>query len=67
MRKMKVIIINKGRWRTSLVARWIRIQLPVQGTRVQFLVQKDPTCCGATNPLHHKYGACAPEPASCNY
>ena len=55
MRRMKVIIINKGRWRTSLVARWIRIQLPVQGTWVQFLVQEDPTCCRATNPLHRKY------------
>ena len=30
---------------------WLRTCLPVQGTRVQSLVWKDPTCCGATK-LH---------------
>ena len=30
---------------TSLVAQWLRIRLPLQGTRVQFLVRElDPTC-----------------------
>ena len=33
---------------TSLVVQWLRICLPVQGTRVQSLVQEDPTCHGAT-------------------
>ena len=28
---------------TSLVARWLRIRLPMQGTRVRALVQEDPT------------------------
>ena len=37
----------------SLVAQWIR--LPVQGTRVQSLVQEDPTCHGATKSVHHDY------------
>ena len=40
---------------TSLVAQWLRIHLLMQGTRVQFLVREDPTCCGATKPVSHKY------------
>ena len=35
----------------SLVAQWLRIRLPMQGTRVQ----EDPTCHGATKPVHHNY------------
>ncbi|KAJ8794162.1 hypothetical protein J1605_003308 [Eschrichtius robustus] len=34
-------------WETSLVAQWLRICLPMQGTRVRFLVQEDLTCCRA--------------------
>ena len=51
----------------SLVARWLRIHLPMQGTRVRALVREDPTCCGATKPMRHNYWACALEPASHNY
>ncbi|KAJ8783825.1 hypothetical protein J1605_008868 [Eschrichtius robustus] len=40
---------------TSLVAQWLRIRLPMQGTRVQALVWEDPTCRGATKPVHHNY------------
>ena len=40
---------------TSLVAQWLRIHLPMQGTQVQALVREDPTCCGATKPVHHNY------------
>ena len=29
----------------------------MQGTRVWYLVQEDPTCCGATKPTHHNYRA----------
>ena len=39
----------------SLVAQWLRICLPVQGTRVRALVWEDPTCCGATGPVSHNY------------
>ena len=53
--------------RTPLVAQWLRIRLPVQGTRVRALVQQDPTCRRATKPVHHNYWACALEPASHNY
>ncbi|KAJ8776578.1 hypothetical protein J1605_015167 [Eschrichtius robustus] len=41
--------------RASLVAQWLRIRLPMQGTRVQALVREDPTCCGATEPMCHNY------------
>ena len=34
--------------RTSLVAQWMRIRLPMQGAQVQSLVWEDPTCQGAT-------------------
>ena len=47
---------------TSLVAQWLRIRLPMQGTRVQALVREDPTCHGATKPVRHNYRACALEP-----
>ena len=40
---------------TSLVAQWLRIRLPMQGTRVRALVQEDPTCSGGTKPVRHNY------------
>ena len=57
-------ILNTECW-ASLVAQWLRICLPVQGTRVRALVWEDPTCRGATRPVSHNYwawasGACAP-------
>ena len=39
--------------RASLVVQWLRICLPMQGTRVQALVWEDPTCRGATRPVSH--------------
>ena len=39
----------------SLVEQWLRIRLPMQGTRVRALVQEDPTCRGATKPVRHNY------------
>ena len=41
--------------RASLVAQWLRICLPMQGTRVRALVWEDPTCRGATSPVSHNY------------
>ena len=52
---------------TSLVAQWLRICLPVQGTQVRALVREDPTCHRATKPVRHNYWACALEPGSHNY
>ena len=40
---------------TSLVAQWLRIRLPMQGTWVRALVREDPTCRGATKPVCHNY------------
>ena len=50
----------------SLVAQWLRVCLPMKGTRVWALVWEDLTCCGATRPVSHNYwactsGACAPQ------
>ena len=39
----------------SLVAQWLRICLPMQGTRVRAPVCEDPTCHGATGPVSHNY------------
>ena len=39
----------------SLVAQWLRICLPMQGTRVRALVWEDPTCRGATKAVSHNY------------
>ena len=39
----------------SLVAQWLRIYLPMQGTRVRALVWEDPTCRGAAGPVSHNY------------
>ena len=54
-------------WGTSLVVQWLRIRLPIQGTRVRALVQEDPTCGGATKSVCHSYWACALEPESHDY
>ena len=40
---------------TSLVAQWLRICLPIEGTLVGSLVGEDPTCRGATKVVHHNY------------
>ena len=39
----------------SLVAQWLRVCLPMQGTRVRALVWEDPICRGATKPVSHNY------------
>ena len=53
--------LKYNRTGTSLVAQWLRICLPMQGTRVQALVQEDPTCRRATKPVSHSYWACVPQ------
>ena len=44
--------LKKG---ASLGAQWLRICLPMQGTRVRALVREDPTFCGATKPVRHNF------------
>ena len=52
---------------TSLVAQWLRIHLPMQGTWVRALVQEDPTCPGAAKPVSHNYWAHEPQlPSPCD-
>ena len=62
MRKLPAEVRN----RASLVAEWLRIRLPMQGTQVRALIQEDPICRGATKPVCHNYWACALETASHN-
>ena len=45
----------KMHFRASLVAQWLRIHLPMHGTRVRALVWEDPTCRGETKPVSHNY------------
>ena len=52
------LLKEKESW-ASLVAQWLRICLPMQGTRVWDLVWEDPTCRGAAGPVSHNYWACA--------
>ena len=52
---VRMAIIKKIRDRASLVAQWLRVCLPVQGTWVRALVQEDPTCHGATKHMCHNY------------
>ena len=59
--------LTLNNYRASLVAQWLRIHLPMQGTRVRSLVREDPTHCRATKPMRHNHWACALEPASHNY
>ena len=47
-------LIKKKR-RASLLAQWLKICLPMQGTRVRALVWEDPTCRRAARPLCHNY------------
>ena len=55
MLKSETKILKENRAGASLVAQWLRICLPMQGTRVRALVWEDPTCRGATGPLSHNY------------
>ena len=54
-------IKHKG---TSLVAQWLRVHLPMQGTWIWSLVQEDSTCHGPTKSMGHNYWACTLEPLS---
>ena len=58
---VRIINSKVNHIRTSLVAQWLRICLPMQGTQVWSLVLEDPTCRGATKPVCHNYWACMPQ------
>ena len=44
---------NQDSMGASLVAQWLRVCLPTQGTRVRALVWEDPTCREAIGPVSH--------------
>ena len=48
-------LMHQESLRASLVAQWLRICLPMQGTRVRALVWEDPICRGVTGPVSHSY------------
>ena len=49
-----IILIEKRLFKgTSLVVQWLRIHLPMQGTRARSLVQEGPTRGGAAKPVSH--------------
>ena len=59
-RKWKDFVSFKNHYfRASLVAQWLRVRLPMQGTRVRVPVWEDPTCRGAAGPVSHGHWACA--------
>ena len=51
----KFLSVKRASIGASLVAQWLRIRLPMQGTRVRALVWEDPTCHRATGPVSHNY------------
>ena len=53
--RILLIRIKLSKRGASLVAQWLRIRLPMQGTRVWALVREDPTCHAATKPVSHNY------------
>ncbi len=46
-------LVQKVLGGASLVAQWLGVRLPMQGTRVRALVREDPTCHGAAGPVSH--------------
>ena len=52
-KKKKRIFKNEDR--ACLVAQWLRICLPMQGTRVRALVWEDRTCRRTAGPVSHNY------------
>ena len=48
-------LFRSGVTGASPVVQWLRIRLPMQGTRVQALAREDPACHRATKPMSHSY------------
>ena len=61
-KELDMIRLNIQHWyvfvrmhQASLVVQWLRIHLAIHGTPFRSLVEEDPTCLGATEPLLHNY------------
>ena len=61
----RFVTLKAKEYQTSLVVQWIRIHLLMKETRVQAVVQEDPTCHGATKPMRPNCWACALGLSSC--
>ena len=65
------IDLQGARWcqnresRASLVVQQLRICLTMQGTQIRSLVQEDPTCRGATKPVHRNSGGTSGKEPTC--
>ena len=46
-----------------MVVQWLRVRLPMQGTRVRSLVWEDPLCATTTEPVLYSPRATTTEPA----
>ena len=46
-------LVRNADSQASLVAQWLGVRLPMQGTRVRALVREDPTCRGAAGLVSH--------------
>ena len=52
---MIMIELKHHHFGTSLLAQWLKIRLPMQGTQVRALLWEDPTCHGATKLVRQNY------------
>ena len=59
------VVFKPNSW-TSLVVQWLRIYLPIQGTRVWSLVPENSICCRASKPMSHNYRAQPSSRAPCS-
>ena len=48
-----IVLTQKEEEGASLLAQWLGVRLPMQGTRVRAPVREDPTCRGAAGPVSH--------------
>ena len=48
-------LVSKQTHGASLVVQYLRIHLPILGTRVQSLLWEDPTCLGVTKTVCRNY------------
>ena len=53
--KLTFYSLYRNYFKIIATPQWLRICLPMQGTRVRALVWEDPTCRGATGPVSHNY------------
>ena len=53
--EFEILFLLRNTLGASLVAQWLRICLPMQGTRVRALAREDTTCRGVNEPVCRNY------------